>query len=107
VAKANHLTVLVAKQGYTPSALYAQLAAGHPAVVWIDYLYRALHDSWYQAYDGQWIRYAGPNEHAVVLTGVTTNGVWVNDPARGHYWIKKTSFEAGYSTYNDMAVVIA
>ncbi|WP_370145634.1 C39 family peptidase [Streptacidiphilus sp. EB129] len=106
-ARASGARVLVAQEGYAPWRLYQQLAAGHPAVVWIDYLYRAKQRTWDKAYDGHWVPYAGPAEHAVALIGVTKNGVYVNDPARGAYWIPKAKFEAGYSTYGDMAVVIA
>jgi uncharacterized protein YvpB len=106
-ARAAGGTVLVAQEGYAPSRLYAQLAAGHPAVVWIDYLYRTRPISWYRAYDGRWIPYAGTAEHAIALVGVTPNGVYVNDPARGYYWISKARFQAGYASYLDMAVVLA
>jgi uncharacterized protein YvpB len=106
-ATTDHLKVLVAGQNYAPALLYRQLEAGHPAVVWIDYLYRALRPTYYRAWDGRWILYAGPAEHAVTLTGVTANGVWVNDPARGRHWIRKSTFEAGYATYHDMAVVVS
>ncbi|MFC1430750.1 C39 family peptidase [Streptacidiphilus sp. N1-3] len=106
-ARANGGTVLVAQQNYSPAKLYLQLRAGHPAVVWIDYLWRAKKSRNYRAYDGRMIPYAGPAEHAVTLVGVTPHGVYVNDPARGHYWISKAKFQAGYSTYHDMAVVVA
>ena len=45
-------------------------------------------------------------EHAVTLNGVTPNGVYVNDPARGASWVSKKTFEAGYSSYLDAAVVL-
>ena len=105
-ARANGAKVLVAQERYAPSRLYAMLAAGHPAVVWIDYLYRARKVGWYQAYDGRWIPYSGTAEHAVTLNGVTPNGVYVNDPARGASWVSKKTFEAGYSSYLDAAVVL-
>lgn len=105
-ATANGVRVLVAQENYSPAKLYAQLAAGHLAEVWIDYLWRAKGSTSYQAYDGRWIPYSGPAEHAITLTGVTPGGLEVNDPARGHYWISKTTFQAGYSTYRDMAVVV-
>jgi hypothetical protein len=75
-------------------------------VVWIDYLWRAGKSTHCTAYDGRSIPYAGPAEHAMALVGVTPNGVYVNDPARGTYWIRKSTFQAGYSTYHGMAVVI-
>ncbi|MFC1416021.1 C39 family peptidase [Streptacidiphilus cavernicola] len=106
-AKANGGKVLAAQEHYSPAKLYLQLRAGHPAVVWVDYLWRAKASSHYRAYDGRSIPYAGPAEHAVTLAGVTPHGVYVADPARGYYWIAKTKFQAGYSTYRDMAVVLS
>ena len=105
-ARANGAKVLVAQENYTPAQLYLSVRSGHPALVWIDYLWRALKSTHYTAYDGRSIPYAGPAEHVIVLVGVTPTGVYVNDPARGYYWIAKTTFEKGYSTYRDMAVVI-
>ena len=106
-ARADGVKVLFAGEGYTPAKLYKQLAAGHPAVVWIDYLWRARPNHPYRAWDGRKIRYAGPAEHAIAVVGVTTNGVYVNDPARGAKWIPKKQFERGWSTYAHMAVVIS
>lgn len=105
-AAANGVRVLAAQEHYPAAQLYAQLGAGHLAEVWIDYLWRARSSTSYRAYDGRWIPYAGPAEHAITLVGVTANGVLVNDPARGHYWISKSRFRAGWSTYRDMAVVV-
>ena len=106
-AKAAGGKVLVAQEHYTPAKLYLQLRAGHPAVVWVDYLWRTRRITHYRAYDGRSVPYAGPAEHAVTLSGVTPHGVYVEDPARGHYWITKTRFQAGYSAYQDMAVVLS
>lgn len=106
-AKAAGGKVLVAQEHYTPAKLYLQLRAGHPAVVWVDYLWRTRRITHYRAYDGRSVPYAGPAEHAVTLSGVTPHGVYVEDPARGHYWITKTKFQAGYSAYQDMAVVLS
>lgn len=106
-ASADGAKVLLAQQSIAPDLLYLQVLAGHPAVVWIDYLYRALPTSWYRAYDGRLIPYEGPAEHAVAIVGVSETGVYINDPARGSYWVSKARFEAGYNTYHDMAVVIS
>jgi uncharacterized protein YvpB len=106
-ARAEGATVLFAGEHYSPAQLYRQLAAGHPAVVWIDYLWRARPDHPYRAWDGRLVRYAGPAEHALAVVGVTTNGVYVNDPARGASWISRKQFERGWSSYADMAVVVS
>ncbi|WP_265565427.1 C39 family peptidase [Streptomyces hygroscopicus] len=107
VARHNGLRVLADGQGITPLRLYKAVANGNPVIVWADYLWRAKRATYYYAFDGRRIPYAGPAEHAVVITGVTPNGVWINDPARGRYWKSKSSFEAGYSTYGHMAVIVS
>lgn len=106
VAKGEGLSVLKAGQGISPSSLYQAVAAGHPAEVWVDYLWRAKTPHYYTAFDGARVLYAGPAEHAVVVAGVTARYVLIDDPARGRYWLSKSRFEAGYSTYRDMAVVV-
>lgn len=106
VAKADKLQVLQAGQGISPSVLYRDVAQGHPAEVWVDYLWRDKSSHYYTAFDGRRVLYAGPAEHAVVVSGVSAHAVLINDPARGRYWISKSRFEAGYATYHDMAVIV-
>jgi uncharacterized protein YvpB len=97
--------VLQAGEGIAPSTLYTDLKAGHPAIVWLTFDVQPHARSDYQAYDGRSIPYAGPWEHAMVLTGISTNSVRVNDPDRSQYWIAFSQFEAAYAVYNQMAVV--
>ena len=97
--------VAVAGQGVAPAAVYSAVRAGHPALVWVtfNWLRDARHD--YVAYDGKTIPYAGPEEHAMVVTGINGNSVRVNDPDRGQYWVTFATFEAAYAVYGQMAIV--
>jgi uncharacterized protein YvpB len=106
-ARAYGVRVAAAGEGLTPARLRAQLRAGRPAIVWVDYLWRDRPDHPYTAYDGRSVRYPGTAEHAVVVTGYTDTAVTINDPARGHLTVKPSDFEAGYASYGDMAVVLA
>ncbi|QMU69518.1 C39 family peptidase [Streptacidiphilus sp. P02-A3a] len=105
-ARSFGLTVLIEGHGVAPDLLAALVNAGHPAVVWVDYLWRNRTPSWYRAYDGRLVPYAGPAEHAVTVTTVAPDKVEVYDPARGHYWISTARFTAGYASYGYMAVVV-
>ncbi|MFH8385936.1 C39 family peptidase [Kitasatospora sp. NPDC018058] len=105
-ARSFGLTVLADGQGISTSALKDHLAAGHPAIVWVDYLWRHLATTTYTAYDGRSIPYAGPAEHTVVVTGFGDGTVSVNDPARGRTTVSEKDFDNGYATYGHMAVVI-
>jgi uncharacterized protein YvpB len=106
-AAATHFgaTVAGAGEGVAPATLYGALKAGHPAIVWVTFDLLAHARSDYQAYDGKTIPYAGPEEHAVVLTGINGNSIRLNDPDRGQYWVAFTQFEAAYAVYNRMAVI--
>ncbi|MBC3841469.1 hypothetical protein GXW82_17775 [Streptacidiphilus sp. 4-A2] len=105
-ARAFGLTVLASGRGIGTGLLARLVGAGHPAVVWVDYLWRSRPVRWYQAYDGNWVPYAGAGEHAIAVTGFHAGQVQVDDPARGHYLISATAFAAGYAAYGDMAVVV-
>jgi len=106
-AAAGHFgaTVAQAGEGVPPATLYSALRAGHPVIVWVtfDLLPHARAD--YQAYDGRTIPYAGPWEHAIVLTGIDGGTIRVNDPDRSQYWVNSSQFETSYAVYNQMAVV--
>ncbi|MBV6697741.1 C39 family peptidase [Kitasatospora aureofaciens] len=110
VAKAARdfgLTVVRSGSGISTQNLKDHLAAGHPAIVWVDYLWRHLASTTYTAYDGKRVLYAGPAEHAVVVTGFGDGTVSVNDPARGRTTVSAKDFDNGYATYGRMAVVIS
>lgn len=94
-----------AGQGIEPGAVYAAVSAGHPVEVWVTFDL-AWHDrSDYQAFDGAGVPYAGPWEHAMVVTGVSDTSVRLNDPDRGQYWVSRGRFETAYAVYGQMAVV--
>ena len=99
-------TVLAAGEGITPAAVYADVLGGHPVVAWVTYQWVSAQRSDYTAFDGKVIPYAGPVEHAVTVVGVTSTDVIINNPDFGREVISKSVFEASYSTYNNMAVVL-
>ncbi|MEU8515370.1 C39 family peptidase [Kitasatospora sp. NPDC048722] len=105
-ARAFGLSVTHTGSGIPVGTLKDSLAAGHPAIVWVDYLWRRLASTSYTAYDGRQVLYAGPAEHAVVVTGFGDGTVSVNDPARGRTTVSEADFENGYATYGRMAVVV-
>ncbi|MFJ9775124.1 C39 family peptidase [Kitasatospora sp. NPDC101157] len=105
-ARSYGLTVRQDGAGVSVQQLKDELAAGHPAIVWVDYLWRHLATTPYTAYDGRSIPYAGPGEHTVVVTGFSGGRVSVNDPARGRITVSEQDFADGYATYGQMAVVV-
>ncbi|WP_377267977.1 C39 family peptidase [Peterkaempfera sp. SMS 1(5)a] len=105
-ARSYGLGVIAAGQGVGPARLRSEVSRGHPAVVWVDYLWRHLRTRWYTAYNGRRIPYAGPAEHTVVVTSFSGGRVAVNDPSRGRYTVSEAAFTAGYATYGDMAVIV-
>jgi uncharacterized protein YvpB len=106
-AAAQHFgaPVTSAGQGIAPASIYAAVKAGGPAIVWVtfDLAVHARND--YVAFDGRPIPYAGPEEHAMVVTGVSDTSVRLNDPDRSQYWISRSQFEAAYAVYGQMAVL--
>ncbi len=105
VAGMNGLGVVAGGQGMAPSAVYAFIRSGHPVIAWINFNWRLVPRSYYTAYDGRLVIYAGPGEHTVVVSGVSAGSVLVNDPDRGRYWVSKSRFQRAFATYGDMAVV--
>src|SRR5438309_207883 len=98
-------TVARAGTGVAPATVYDAVRAGHPVLVWVTFNWLPDARSDYAAYDGVTIPYAGPEEHAMVVTGINGNSVRVNDPDRGQYWVTFSRFEASYAVYGQMAVV--
>lgn len=105
-ARSYGLGVSAAGQGISLAQLRSQVTQGHPAIVWVDYLWRRGALTSYTAYDGTRVPYAGPAEHTVVVTGFSGSTVTVNDPARGRLSIPLGSFSNAYATYGSMAVVV-
>jgi uncharacterized protein YvpB len=106
-AAATHFGAPVtgAGQGIAPSAVYAAIKAGGPAIVWVTFDLAAHARNDYVAFDGQTIPYAGPEEHAMVVTGVSDSSVRLNDPDRSQYWVSRSQFETAYAVYGQMAVL--
>ncbi|MFD8705277.1 C39 family peptidase [Kitasatospora sp. NPDC059648] len=105
-AQSYGLSVAAAGQGISPAQLGSAVAAGHLAIVWVDYNWRDVAAGSYTAYDGRVVPYAGPSEHTVVVTAVSNGQYLVNDPARGQLQISAATFAAGYASYGDMAVIV-
>jgi uncharacterized protein YvpB len=106
-AAAEHFgaTVAQAGEGIAPSTVYTAIGANHPVLVWVTYDLRPHVRSDYRAYDGRSVPYAGPYEHAMVVTGLNDADVRVNDPDAGQYWVPRSQFEAAYAVYNQMALI--
>jgi uncharacterized protein YvpB len=109
VKAANQLGghVLAQGEGITPQQVYEAVLAGHPVVTWVTYQWVILKRQDYVAFDGRVIPYAGPGEHAVTVVGVDPTRLLINNPWSGPEWVSKAVFEQVYSTYNQMAVVLA
>jgi uncharacterized protein YvpB len=105
-ARSYGVGVPAAGRGVSVAQLQSQVAQGHPAIVWVDYLWRPLAATSYTAYDGTRVPYAGPAEHVVVVTGFSGDTVTINDPARGRLSIPLSSFAGAYATYGNMAVIV-
>jgi uncharacterized protein YvpB len=98
--------VIASGEGISPSSVYSAVLAGHPVVAWVTYQWVSAVRSDYTAFDGTVIPYAGPVEHAVTVVGVTPTQVYINNPDTGVEIISKAVFDASYSTYNNMAVIL-
>ena len=98
--------VRFADEGYPASAVYGDVLGGHPVVAWVSVDYAAHANTAYTAFDGRAVQFGSPYEHAVVVSGVSTDSVLVNDPIRGRIWISKGAFERAFAVFRNMAVVI-
>jgi uncharacterized protein YvpB len=98
--------VLRAGEQISPSDVYAAINADHPVVAWVTYLWAPATRHDYVAFDGRSIPFAGPVEHSVTLIGTTSDSVLVQNPMTGQEWVAKSVFEASFSTYNNMAVIM-
>jgi uncharacterized protein YvpB len=100
----------LAQEGWNPRTLYAEVAAGNPAVVWVPvygYWQSAAMRYW-TAWDGRSIRYSLV-EHAMTMIGVNAAAgtVTLNDPNRGFVrTVAMSDFEAAFAKFNNMAVVV-
>ena len=94
-----------AAEGVPPQSLYAAVLGGHPVVAWVSFDWAAHRRSPWVAFDGRSVLYAGPVEHAVTVVGVTASSVYVYNPWFGPQWVSRSTFQAAYGTYDDMAVI--
>lgn len=82
------------------------MRAQHPVVVWAEYKWNSYQRGVWTAWDGARVPYSY-GQHAVTLTGVSSTQVRVNDVGTGtQYWIPKSTFEASWSVFNNMAVIV-
>lgn len=92
-------------EGFSPSTIYGELAAGHPVQVWIETRFMRPFVGTWTAWDGTAVRYSYA-EHSVTLSGVSPTQVRVNDVLDAtQYWVSKELFEANFADFNNMAVI--
>jgi uncharacterized protein YvpB len=93
--------------GWTATKIYAALAAGHPVMAWVETGWMSAYVGTWTAWDGTPIRYS-LIEHVVTLSGVSATQVRVNDPWKSgsQYWFSKAAFEASWSDFNNMAIIL-
>jgi uncharacterized protein YvpB len=104
-ATGSGATVSAAGTGIAPATVYAAVMGGHPVVTWVTNTYRAEPLATWRAWDGAVVSYT-LREHAVAVIGVTPTQVLLNDPWYGQRWHSRSEFEASYSTFGDMAVIL-
>ena len=105
IARSHGLPGTTGGEGYRASTIYAALRAGHPVEVWIETAFRPTAVRTWTAWDGRSVRYSYA-EHAVLLSGVSSTSVRVNDPLYGsQYWVSRATFERSWRDFNNMAVI--
>ena len=91
--------------GYSASTIYAALASGHPVQVWVEYQWVRPATGVWKAWDNTKVHYS-LHEHTVVLSGLSSTQVRVNDPWPGtQYWISKSTFERSWADFFNMAII--
>src|SRR6184192_1485549 len=105
LARNHGLTNAIGGEGFAPSRIYSELAAGHPVQVWIQTRFARVQLGTWTAWDGTQVRYSFA-EHSVTLSGVSPTQVRVNDVLNAsQYWVSKALFEANFADFNNMAVI--
>ncbi len=105
IANSHGVPNAYGREGFTPAAIYAQVAARHPVQVWVEFGWAPAKVGVWTAWDGTRVQYS-PTEHSVVLSGVKPGMVRINDPWHGEqYWISKATFESSWRDFNNMAIV--
>ncbi len=98
----------IGQEGWSPSQLYAEVAAGHPVVVWVPHLMVAVSVGHWTAWDGRNVWYS-PQEHTQVLVGYDygASTVTLADPIDGRLHTYSMSlFENRFAAFMSSAVVI-
>src|SRR5438876_5189827 len=105
LARNHGLPNAIGGEGFAPSRIYSELAAGHPVQVWIQPRFARVQLGTWTAWDGTQVRYSFA-EHSVTLSGVSPTQVRVNDVLNAsQYWVSKALFEANFADFNNMAVI--
>jgi len=95
-------------EGWSASDIYAVVAAGYPAAVWVPFDFAGATTRTWTAWDGSPIRYIR-NEHTVTLVGVDygQGTVTINDPEYGVKTMSMSFFQGQWGYLNNMAVAVA
>lgn len=105
IARSHGIPGAVGGEGYAAATIYRDLYAGHPVEVWVEVGWQSTFVGTWTAWDGRVVRYSF-REHAVLLTGISSTSVRVNDPWHGtQEWISKATFERSWADFNNMAVI--
>jgi len=108
--------VLWAGEGLSPQGVYDWVDQGHPVEVWVTFNFHVEYaTSWLTNGVHTW-PWAGPDEHAVLIVGITNDAVEIDNPwavatdGAEYYgqdqWVPMSTFESVYAVYDDMAVVL-
>jgi uncharacterized protein YvpB len=105
IARSHGAPGTIGFPGMLAENVYDALWLGHPVEVWVNAGWVRPPIGTWTAWDGQLVPYT-LDEHAVTLSGVSTDSVRVNDPLHGtQYWVKKTTFEANWRDFGNQAVI--
>jgi uncharacterized protein YvpB len=105
IARSHGVPNAYGGEGFSAATVYAELAAGHPVQIWMEARWSRPAVRTWTAWDGRVVRYSLA-EHSVILTGVSPTQVRVNDDQFGsQYWVSKSTFEASWRDFNNMAVI--
>jgi len=105
IAKTHGVPSATGGAGLSAKAVYQALKTGHSVEVWIETGWVRPPTGTWTAWDGRLIPYS-LHEHAVTLSGVSTDSVRVNDPLHAtQYWVTKGTFEASWADFGNQAVI--
>ena len=108
VARSFGVPIASQLTGWSPSALYAAVEAGHPVLVWTTVNYTTQTARTWKAWDGRIVPWTEAG-HVVVLMGVnpTAGTLEFSDPLTGGYnGTTMAQFARTFGIYGDMAIVI-